>query len=429
MNLASLNFSALPAISIVYRFFISAILFALVGVCIIAFSTADIWQSRWHPHMLAVTHTFTLGVITTIMMGALLQILPVIGGIGLPKIKLVANTFLSLHISGTTCLIFSFIWPTEFLKIAAIVLLAAGFGIYLLALIWVLMKKLSQGSTIVAIRFSVLALATTLLLGLLMQARSLGIELLPGDKYVTDLHAVWGIAGWFGLLIIGVSFQIIPMFHVAPEFAATIRTYLPKSIIVLLIVLLIIPVEMNLIVFLLLSLNTLFIGYLCYLLSMRKRKIPDTTVNFWRLACFSMLTVFILYCVPKTLLPELVVEKYTLLLAALVIYVYVLSIILGMLIKIIPFLSYTHLQQRCLLNFSLMPLLPNMHQLLAKKHAKILFYLHLCSSATLLTTIMFNQFYWLLAIALFVEFSWLLSMLVRCKRIYEQTVQKIDLQS
>ncbi len=424
MNLSGLNFSALPAINIVYRFFICAVLFALVAAILLAFSGPDVWQSRWHPHMLAITHCFTLGFITTVMMGAMLQILPVIGGIGIPKVKLVANTFLVLHVMGTGCLIAGFIFSLAALKIAAMIFLTTGFAVYLAAVGWVLSKKLSQGSSILAIRFAVLALLVTLMLGLLLLARNLGWHVMPFDKFITDMHAVWGIAGWFGLLIIAVSFQIIPMFHVAPEFNVNMRSYIPKVILSLLLVLLFSQGQVQILALLLL--NSVFIGYLCHLLSFRKRKIPDATVNFWRLSMLAMTSALILYSLGDDVLSVVSIENQSLVLAAIVVYLYVVSIILGMLLKIMPFLSYTHLQQRCLLDFSLMPLLPNMHQLLPKKHGNILFYLHLLSEFSLFLTLVFNQFYLILALTIGLEFFWLLTLLVRCKRLYNDTLKQID---
>jgi hypothetical protein len=41
--------------------------------------------------MLALNHGFTLGFISMVMMGALLQLLPVIGGVGIAKPRLVVG--------------------------------------------------------------------------------------------------------------------------------------------------------------------------------------------------------------------------------------------------------------------------------------------------------------------------------------------------
>ena len=35
---------------------------------------------------------------------------------------------------------------------------------------------------------------------------------------IANVHSVWGIFGFGGILIIGVTFQVLPMFYVAPRF-------------------------------------------------------------------------------------------------------------------------------------------------------------------------------------------------------------------
>ncbi len=427
MSFSGLSFSTLPPISLAFRYFISAALFAILVAIIILFSAAEIWQSRWHPSMLAITHGLTLGFISSVMMGALLQILPVVGGVGLPKVKVLASACHLLHSFGTLCLILAFIWPNYLLQASALVLLGAGFFTYILACAAVLIKKLSQGYTIIAIRLALIALLVTVILGLLMQARSLGFEFISANKAFTDLHAVWGFAGWFSLLIIAMSFQIIVMFHVTPEFALIIRKYLPTLIAVILLALFFIPSGKPLFVMILLVLNTGFIGYLCYLLTLRKRKIADSSVNFWRLATVFMVLVLLLYTVPQSMLPGWLTAKYETLLAAIFIYGYVMAIIVGMLLKVIPFLSYTHLQQRCLMDFSLMAHLPNMHDFLAPKHGRLLFKLHILTSLALLLTLLYNQFYWLFGLLMLTEFSCLLLIILRCLRLYIRMENAISL--
>ena len=78
---------------------------------------------------------------------------------------------------------------------------------------------MSQGATIVAIRFAVFALLLTVILGILIQTAKTGALFFFADKSFTNLHAIMGTAGWMGLLIVGVSFQVIPMFHVTPNFS------------------------------------------------------------------------------------------------------------------------------------------------------------------------------------------------------------------
>ena len=97
----------------------------------------------------------------------------------------------------------------------------------------------------------------------------------------------------------------------------------------------------------------------------------------------------IIYFVPEDYITQAIIEKKTLILASMFIYFYLLSVIQGMLLKILPFLSYTHLQQRCLTNFLAMQFIPHMHDFLSKKHGQWLFYLHILSGVFLLHKTMY----------------------------------------
>jgi len=430
MKLANLSFNTLPPIGIPFRYFATAPVFVIAVALITLSSGEEVWASRWHPSMLAISHGFTLGFISSVMLAALLQLLPVVGGIGFPKVSFVGNSCYLLHVSGTSCLMLSFIWPNPIIQLSAIALLLMGFGLYLGAASWVLLKKLSQGATINGIRLAVTALFVVILLGLLLQTRTAGFELIPGNKVFTDIHAVWGLFGWFGLLIMAVSFQIVPMFHVAPDFPLWLRRYLPLTISGLLLLQFLLLGKVGLMYLsglLLLLSNSIFACYLLHVLGRRKRKLPDTTVDYWKLAAFSMLVITLLYCVPTEIWPEALQPKQSLLLTAVFIYFYVVSVIQGMMLKIMPFLSYTHLQQRCLSNFAAIKLLPNMHELVKKKHGRVLFYLHVASGLALLATIILPRYYWLFGLLLLAEFSFLLILIVRTIRLYRDSSARIDL--
>jgi len=429
MNLAGLSFEALPPIDIPFRFFLSAPVFVILVAAFILYSGESLWLSRWHPGMLAITHGFTLGFIASVMMGALMQILPVVGGMGFPKVKLVGKTCHVLHLLGTLALMLSFIWPSVEVQLTALLALALGFSLYITAAGYVLFKKLSQGDTIVGIRLAVFALLVTIVLGLLLLTRTLGMGWLSGDKLYTDLHAAWGLYGWVGLLIIAVSFQIIPMFHVAPSFPKLVSRYLPASICLLLILTTVITILIDgrqAFALLLLLFNAVFAVSVLKVIKQRKRKVPDITIDYWQLSAISLLVCLALYVVPKELLPAVLQAKYSLFLAAVFIYFYVVSVIQGMLLKILPFLSYTHLQQYCLSNFNAMQFLPNMHDLLIKQQAKALFGLHMVSGIALVITILFPSLYWLFGLSLLLEFSWLFYLMVKTCLIYKNCRRKMS---
>ena len=84
--------------------------------------------------------------------------------------------------------------------------------------------------TVAAMRLALVGLGVTLALGLVL------VLALPGTLQLTDftawvdLHLAWGLLGWGGLLIIGVGFQVVPMFHVAPTYPRPLRLALPPLV-------------------------------------------------------------------------------------------------------------------------------------------------------------------------------------------------------
>jgi len=141
MNISGLSFNALPPIDLPFRFFISAPIFIIVCAFFVFFSGESIWMSRWNPSMLALTHGFTLGFLTMVMMGALLQLLPVIGGIGIAKPRVIATCSHALYFVGVLALMLSFIIANSWLTIGAMTLLTLGLSLYVSAVAWVVVKK------------------------------------------------------------------------------------------------------------------------------------------------------------------------------------------------------------------------------------------------------------------------------------------------
>ncbi len=432
MNMSGLSFNALPPIDLPFRFFLSAPIFIIACALLVLFSGEALWLSRWQPNMLALTHGFTLGFLTMVMMGALLQLLPVIGGIGVAKPRLIATTSHALYCAGVIALMLSFVLATNWLTLAALVLLSLGLGIYLSAIIWVLIKKISQGDSINCFRLAITSLAILLLLGVLLLANRVGIALpfITLDKHLTDIHALMGLVGWAGILIVAVSFQVLPMFHVAPNMPKYIRQYLGVSIFILLI---------TYVFYAEVALGLLFISHgvfafsLFYVINQRKRKVPDTSIKNWQLAAGTLLLLNILYFLPDSFYSSVQTPLFValpdkaMLLTAVFIYFYLLSVIQGMLLKILPFLSYTHLQQRCLVDFSAMQFIPHMHEFLNKKHGLALYYMHILSGLSLVAVLFEPRLYTVFAIFLLLEFVWLLVLMVRCMRLYFSVNKKINL--
>ena len=430
MKINGLSFNALPPIDLPFRFFLSAPVFIILCAVLIFFAGENLWSSRWQPSMLALTHGFTLGFITMVMLGALLQLLPVIGGIGMAKPRLIASLSHGALVIGTLCLMANFIWPSLLLTAATLFLLFLGIGLYIAGIIWVLVKKLSQGDSIAGFRFAIISLLLTLLLGSLLLSKSFALFVFSSfanfdfiGKTLTNSHAVLGLVGWGSLLIISVSFQVIPMFHLAPGFPKNISRYLPMMLFILLLLAIFQPEKVMPLIVLT---HGIFAFFLLFIIAKRKRKIADASIRFWQLAALTLMALNVGYFIPEAYLPQSIVQNKTLLMVTVYIYFYIVAVIQGMLLKILPFLSYTHLQQHCLTHFSAMQFLPHMHEFIAKNQGRYLFILHLFTGAVLLSTIMLPSLYWLLSLCLIIEFSWLLRLMIHTVRLYFSTLKKIN---
>ncbi|WP_440876112.1 hypothetical protein [Thalassotalea sp. PLHSN55] len=433
MNLSGLSFNALPPIHLPFRFFLTAPLFAFACAALIFAFGESLWLTRWHPAMLSLTHGFTLGILTMVMMGALLQILPVVAGISVPKVDIVASVSHLCLVFGSATLMLSFIFPTPLLLWFSLVALGIAFLLFIGALLWAFVptfkKGVKQSTTLVALRFAIVFFTVVVLLGLLLQLNRLGYAYLPFDKLYTNIHALVGGFGWVGLLIMAVSFQVIPMFHVAPNFPYFVARILPVLVSLLLVALIFtwwLALELSVFIALLLMLNSVYLLQVIAVINRRKRKIPDISIRYWLLAAISLLVLSALFFIDYFAIIPWSVEQRDIVFSSIFIYCYVLSVIQALLIKILPFLSYTHLQQRCLMNFDAMKFLPHMHQFISKKESTVLWWLHLISGCLLLVTCVFPFLYWCFTLSLLIEFSWLFWLMLQTILLYKNVSQQIE---
>jgi hypothetical protein len=78
----------------------------------------------------------------------------------------------------------------------------------------------------------------------------------------------------------------------------------------------------------------------------RRRRVPDVTLRFWRIGMFSMLAAVALWSVDQLKPDWTDAASYPLALGVLWIVGFALSVVNGMLYKIVPFLVWLHVQSR-----------------------------------------------------------------------------------
>src|SRR5699024_6037011 len=138
---------------------------------------------------------------------------------------------------GTLVLAGAFLFVTPSLFGMAVVLLGLGLGWLAVAVIggiWAHRKTMLPGAPtiVLAVRLSLVSLLVTIVLGATL-AGSMAMAL-PLPRMLTDLHAGWGLLGWVGLLIVGISFQVIPMFQVTERYPRLVTSCLRLASLLLL---------------------------------------------------------------------------------------------------------------------------------------------------------------------------------------------------
>ena len=85
---ALLSFDQSPPLDAPIRFFLTAPAFGiLAGLLVLwsGWSGSASFASRWTPHVLALTHLITAGFMLQVMLGAMIQIFPVVAGANMDR--------------------------------------------------------------------------------------------------------------------------------------------------------------------------------------------------------------------------------------------------------------------------------------------------------------------------------------------------------
>ncbi|MFT7520039.1 MAG: hypothetical protein ACI9MC_002183, partial [Kiritimatiellia bacterium] len=119
----------------------------------------------------------------------------------------------------------------------AIVLLATGFLLFMAPVLWALLRAPTKNDTVSGMRLAVLGALTVATLGVIM-ATGYATNHFVGDRsLLIGVHLGLGLLVWVGGLLSAVSYQILPMFYLAPRppkhAPATLRWMLISSLILL----------------------------------------------------------------------------------------------------------------------------------------------------------------------------------------------------
>jgi hypothetical protein len=352
MNPAGLSFEQAPPFSVPLRFFLTAPGFLVLAAALMLWEGPPLFASRWLPATLALTHLLVLGFMAQVMLGALLQILPVAVGVTVPCPRLTAALIHLPLTLGTLALAGAFLFSLPLGFAHAVGLLGLGFSVALIAFHIALWRAPVASATVIALRCALGALLVTVALGLLL-AGSLSWGWSLPVVAVTNLHAVWGLAGWTALLLAGVAYQVVPMFHITPPYPAGLTgSFAPLMAGGLAawsaFILIDWSVAATVAGMALAAGLMVFAAGTLYLFTQRRRKISDPTLGYWRISMVSLLAGAALWLLTLWIPALASSPQVELWLGILLIFGFAIAVINGMLYKIVPFLAWFHLQAQLL---------------------------------------------------------------------------------
>jgi hypothetical protein len=270
-----------------------------------------------------------------------------------------------------------------------------------------------------AIRLALIAFAVTVTLGAALALSFAHPFALP-IVGMTNIHLIWGLAGWIGLLTAGVAYQVIPMFQVTEPYPRRLaHTFAPLSFMAIALASVSVWFVRTLPFGASLSLAALPFGaygvfavVTLALLNGRKRSSPDTTTLYWRTSMLSVLGASLAWAAARiTGRPSLDVA-----LGVLVLVGAIQSAINGMLYKIVPFLLWYHLQATLDVRS---PIVPKVKAVLPDEHARAQYWAHLCALVLLLgASALPNALARPAALALGISSAWLGINIARALRLY-----------
>ncbi|MBU1365864.1 MAG: hypothetical protein KKE51_18755 [Gammaproteobacteria bacterium] len=345
---AMLAFENAPPFAAPLRFFLTAPLFAVLAGLLVAYEGPDIFASRWTPGALAATHLITIGFMLQVMLGALIQILPVVAGANLKRPLAVAR---SVHVGlsvGVLLLAAGLLSGTPTVLGSAALVLTLTVLLFLVVTIMALIDVPTTSPTIRGIKFALFSLAGVVGLGVVL---ALGLAYgwpLP-LMALADLHAGWGLGGWAGVLLAAMAYVVVPMFQLTPGYPARASWWFPLFMLLMLLlwslaILADWPLLARLAQLGAALAGIAFAGLTLRLQGKRRRARPDATYRYWQLGLIASIFALFLLSTVAVWPAAADIDGWSLAFGVLLVAGGFLPFITGMLYKIVPFLSWMHLQ-------------------------------------------------------------------------------------
>ncbi len=341
-----LRFDRMPPLWVPLRAFLTAPFLGAAAGVMLAVAGPAAFVDRWNRELIAAAHLVTVGFLTLVMVGAILQVLPVVTGVPIPGTRWVGPLTEATVATGAVLFAIGVGYGVPGAAGVGAVLLGLGIGVFVavaLAATW----RTRRNPTGRAMGLSVLSLVAVAGLGVFLLAGHAGW--VPLRRNLTEVHLAWALAGWVGLLVMGVSFQVVPLFQVTPNYPRWLEHALPAVAFTGLVVWTAgrlasvggLAAAGSLTV---VAAFVVYAGVTLTLQARRRRTLRDPTTDAWRVGMASLAVAALLMGAQSAGVITLGDTRIGFLFGVVAVYGFAVSVVEGMLYKIVPFLSWLHLQ-------------------------------------------------------------------------------------
>lgn len=195
--------------------FAAAMVYLLAGATGLLWIAPELARGMYpSPHVVGVTHLFTLGWLTTTIFGALSQLLPVALGAPIRSVRVAHASFWTFA-PGAGLFAAGLATGVTALHHGGIALVAIGIALAVGNIASSLPNARSRDVTWTAITIAIAFLASTLVLGVVLLHNLHTGFIAEARLRVLAIHLHVALVGWVLVMIVGVSHRLLPMFLLA----------------------------------------------------------------------------------------------------------------------------------------------------------------------------------------------------------------------
>lgn len=344
-NVENIASSYSPPFKVVVKYFVAGIMSFLLLNFLLLLNYDDVSGHHFQPKILSLTHIATLGWITMIIFGAMIQLVPVVLEVKLFSSKLAEIQFW-IFVLGIAGLVYKFWHFNSFINFTIpAILLNLSMYIFIFNITITMMRVKQWNITGTYLASALFYLFITAVAGLLLAINLDTPYIKINHLQYLNLHAHVAFIGWVSMVVMGVTYKLIPMFLLSHNF----KLFFAKIALVLVnvglfgisIIMLYSQISKLYYLFVLM----IGLGMLLFLIQViiifknRIRKKFDVGIKF-SLAAYIALGVITFLGIVISFIDYQNIFNITLIYGYLIIFGYLSMLIVGQMYKIVPFLVW-----------------------------------------------------------------------------------------